>query len=370
MDNTRKVANKAVAVLDSAIDIDGEDYSRSRRKVIRLHDFWWDKVILTIIVLLLGVTSAQTIASYLGGDTVKCYVSDDEFTLSIQAYIDELCAGEVPTYGKYFELAIYAEVSLLSSLQVFWVLICNGRHESFKSAISSMKFVRNTTTGQYEASDLETVRYLERKLDSSVLFSTYILFKLVLQFILCITGIYVSFIHQLHFSDSTLFKCTNATFHSKLQWPLSNPETYCSYNELSSTQYLRWFNLVSLIVIMIAIVCGVMYLSFNRHWLNYKTVARFMRHTGLRREHYVVAKTQCCCWCYPYLYTHQENKHISYDLMFQLLRLYGTNYKTAGAVFSILIENHLEYITEENCNPLKLEKKPHKLAEEISGIIN
>ena len=357
--------NSAAAAVSNAIDID----SQTHKNLNRLHDFWWDKVILTMIVLLLGVTSAQTIASYLHDDTVKCYVSDEEFSEGVQAYIDELCTGEVPNYGKYFQIAIYAELSLLSGLQIFWIVICNGHHESFKSAVSSMNLSRNTTTGQYEASDLETVRYLERKLGSSVLFFIYILFKLVLQFILCVTGISVSFIHKLQFSNSIVFKCTNGSVSSKSQWPLSNPEIYCSYSELSSAQYLRWFNLASLTVITIAIICGVIYLCFNRHWLDYKTVARFMRHTGLRREHYVVAKTQCCCWCYPYLYTHQDNKHISYDLMFQLLRLYGTNYRTAGAVFSILIENHLEYITEENCNPLKMKSKAHELASKISGTL-
>ena len=363
---TTTVTNSVGAVVSKVIDIDKEEY-QGRRKVNSLHDFWWDKVILTMILLLLGVTSAQTITSYLQRSTVKCYVSSSEFSESIQAYIDELCAGEIPNYGKYFQIAIYAEVSLLSGLQIFWILICNGHHESFKSAVSSMNLGRNTTTGQFEASDLETVRYLERKLGSSILFSIYILFKLVLQFIICVTGISISFIYQLQFSESIVFKCTNRTFNSKTQWPLSNPETYCSYGELSSAQYLRWFNLASLVAIMIAIICGVIYLCFNRHWLDYKTVARFMRHTGLRREHYVVAKTQCCCWCYPYLCTSQETKHISYDLMFQLLRLYGTNYRTAGAVFSILIENHLEYITEENCNPLKLKGKKHKLTKSISG---
>ena len=158
-----------------------------------------------MILLLLGVTSAQTIASYLQRSTVKCYVSSSEFSESIQAYINELCAGEIPNYGKYFQIAIYAEVSLLSGLQIFWILICNGHHESFKSAVSSMNLGRNTTTGQFEASDLETVRYLERKLGSSILFSIYILFKLVLQFIICVTGISISFIYQLQFSELKLW---------------------------------------------------------------------------------------------------------------------------------------------------------------------
>ena len=360
------MTNGAAAVLSSVIDIDKED-SQARKKLNSLHDFWWDKVILTMIVLLLGVTTAQTIASFIQTNTVKCFITGVEFSESVQAYIDEFCMGEIPNYGRFFQISIYAEVSLLSGLQIFWILICNGHHESFKSAVSSMNLARNTTTGQFEASDLETVRYLERKLNSSILFSIYIVFKLVLQFIICVIGISISFIHQLQFSESIVFKCTNMTLSSKLQWPLSNPETYCSYGELSSIQYLRWFNVVSLIAIMIAILLGVTYLLFNRHWLDYKTVARFMRHTGLRREHYVVARTQCCCWCYPYLCTIQETKHIAYDLMFQLLRLYGTNYRTAGTVFSILIENHLEYITEENCNPLKLKGKKHKLAAKISG---
>lgn len=367
---TTTVTNGAAAVLSRAIDIDKEDNdSEARKKFNGLHDFWWDKVILTMIVLLLGVTTTQTIVSFIQTNTVKCFISSVEFSESIQAYIDEFCMGEIPNYGRFFQIAVYAEVSLLSGLQFFWILICNGHHESFKSAVISMNLARNTTTGQFEASDLETVRYLERKLGSSILFSIYIMFKLVLQFIICVIGISISFIHQLQFSDSIVFQCTNNTRSSKMQWPLSNPEIYCSYGELSSIQYLRWFNVVTLIAIMIAILLGVIYLCFNHHWLDYKTVARFMRHTGLRREHYVVAKTQPCCWCYPYLCTFQETKHISYDLMFQLLRLYGTNYRTAGAVFSILIENHLEYITEENCNPLKMESKKHKLATRISGNI-
>ena len=362
------MTNCAASVLNSVIKMDEEDHNlKARKKIDRLHDFWWDKVILTMIILLLGVTTAQTIASYVQTNTAKCFVSSAEFSESVQAYIDELCMGEVPSYGRFFQIAVYAEVSLLSGLQIFWIVICNGHHESFKSAVSSMNLTRNATTGQFEASDLETVRYLERKLGSSVLFLIYIVFKLVLQFIICATGISVSFIHQLQFSESIVFKCTNTTLNSNIQWPLSNPEIYCSYGELSSIQYLRWFNVAILTIIMLAILCGVLYMCFNRYWLDYKTVARFMRHTGLRREHYVVAKTQCCYCCYPRLCTIQEKKHISYDLMFQLLKLYGTNYRTAGAVFSILIENHLEYITEENCHPLKRKAKKHELADYISG---
>ena len=63
---------------------------------------------------------------------------------------------------------------------------------------------------------------------------------------------------------------------------------------------------------------------------------------------------------------HGKKKRLSY-MMFQLLRLYGTNNRTAGALFSMLIENYLEYITEENCNPKKQKEKTHLLAEEISG---
>lgn len=144
-----------------------------------------------------------------------------EFSESVQAYIDELCMGEVPSYGRFFQIAVYAEVSLLSGLQIFWIVICNGHHESFKSAVSSMNLTRNATTGQFEASDLETVRYLERKLGSSVLFLIYIVFKLVLQFIICATGISISFIHQLQWEYCVQvhkcdfeFKYTVATLQS------------------------------------------------------------------------------------------------------------------------------------------------------------
>lgn len=104
-----------------------------------------------------------------------------------------------------------------------------------------------------------------RKLGTPTLFSVYILIKLVFQFAICTAGILASFNHDLQFSDSIVFKCTN---NSTLQWPLSTPEILCSDSELSSVQYLRWFNLASLIAIMLAITCGVIYLCFNWCWLD------------------------------------------------------------------------------------------------------
>ena len=40
---TTSVTNGAASVLNNVIDIDKEDNKEARKKLDRLHDFWWDK---------------------------------------------------------------------------------------------------------------------------------------------------------------------------------------------------------------------------------------------------------------------------------------------------------------------------------------
>ena len=150
------------------------DDGSSKSKAIQLRDFFWDRVISTMLVLVFGVTSVQAIVSYFSDDGLACVITENH-TTSVQEYINQLCQKDVPNYEKFYNIAIYAEVALLSGLHVFWSQIWNGRIESFKCTVAAMSLKRNNTTGQYESSDHDLARYLERNLESTALTWSYML---------------------------------------------------------------------------------------------------------------------------------------------------------------------------------------------------
>ena len=96
----------------------GTEKDEPHKPISKLLDFWWDKLILTMIVLLLGITSVQTVASYFKSGGIDCLITEDH-TRTVLAYINQLCREELPNFAKYFQIALYAEVTLLSGLQVF-----------------------------------------------------------------------------------------------------------------------------------------------------------------------------------------------------------------------------------------------------------
>ena len=115
---------------------------------------------------------SRAIGSFLQNTDAKCLIEENH-TTNEEEYINQLCTGAAPSrlYGRPI---IYLAIALLSGLQLFWSLICSGRIESFKSTVNSMSLKRNPKTGQFEASDLESSRYVERQLCSRVLTCMYL----------------------------------------------------------------------------------------------------------------------------------------------------------------------------------------------------
>lgn len=314
-----------------------------------LRDFWWDKVILTMILLILGVTGAQTIGSYLKSPEVKCLIEENH-TRNEEDYLNQLCTGGNPIY-LHGRSIVYFTVALLSGIQILWTLICGGHIESFKSSVSSMCLQRNSQTGLFEANDLETARYLESQLHSKILTCTYITFKLS-QFIVCIPSIMVPlFLFEVG-ADIT-FTCSSGTFHFQ-QWPLTVSEIFCTYEEIASLQLLQWVNMVALVVIMVATLCGALLLIYRFHSFDYKKIAAFLLRTGLRREHYKpydhYSMASCKGLCFKLLRNNiQHQETASWDMMFLIIRQYETNHKIGEALLNCLINVHIDYLAECTC---------------------
>ena len=166
---------EAVKAAMTIIQMEGDGSGLGvKQKIIHLRDFFWDRVITTIIVLIFGVTSVQAIVSYFDEGSLRCWTPGN-YSIAVIEYIDRLCRKDVPNYGKFYSISLYAEVALLSGFHIFWNQVWSGRIENFKSTVSSMSLKRNTTTGHFESSDHEAVRYLERNLESTALTWTYML---------------------------------------------------------------------------------------------------------------------------------------------------------------------------------------------------
>ena len=375
----------------------------SNSKVIQLRDFFWDRVISTMLVLIFGVTSVQAIVSYFSDGRLTCVISENH-TTSVQEYFNQLCQKDAPNYGKFYNIALYAEVALLTGLQLFWSQIWNGRIESFKSTVSSMSLKRNKSTGQYESSDHDLARYLERNLESTALTWTYML-KIGGQLVVCFFCIvFLIFYPDLGFSYSAqpplVFRCYN---DSELagQWPLLDQSSlHCVLTELSNQHILRWFNFATLVIIIIANSLGTFLLAnslYYYHLLDYKRVAKFILCTGLRRDHYpeyhyksgcnrdfemcsggftnscnfllvslfwwcktskCSKSAECCCFCGVCSCCSDENftrGQIPFDMSFLIVRLYGTDTKIGEAFLNVLIDNHLEYLIKNKCTKLQMD---------------
>ena len=285
---------EVVRAAKTVIQMDQEDNHYKRSKVIQLRDFFWDKVINTMIVLVFGVISVQAIASYFEEGGLKCVIAENH-SRSVLDYINQLCYKDLPNYGKFYNILLYAEAALLSGLQLlFW----SGRIQSIKSTLASMSLTRNKTTGRFETSDYVLARYLEQTLDSSTaLMRTYIILKIFLA-VVCLFGIgLLTFYPGLEFTVNTVvaFECYNDTDVNG-QWPLVEESVHCVLTELSNIQILRWFNFAALIVIFFAIIIGLIYLVYYLCYfrlVNYKKVARFELYTGLRGDHYPGYRRKC-----------------------------------------------------------------------------
>ena len=58
----------------------------------------------------------------------------------------------------------------------------------------------------------------------------------------------------------TAFVCSRTAF-SLQQWPLSASKIYCTCVELANLQLLLWLNMGALLVIVLAIICGIFMLT-------------------------------------------------------------------------------------------------------------
>ena len=326
----------------TAIQLDDD-----KRTITPLCDFWWDKVILTMILLILGVAGAQTVGSFLKNAEVKCLIEENH-TKNEEEYINQLCTGAAPS-NLYGRPIVYFAIALLSGMQLLWNLICSGHIESFKSTVSSMSLKRNPKTGQFEASDLESARYLERQLCSGILTCTYFIIKNV-QLLFCVPSIIVPFF-LFEVGTDIAFICSSRAF-SIQQWPLSASDIYCTYEELASLQLLRWVNMAALLVIVFAIICGISMLIYHFHSFDHKQIASFLLRTGLKRKHYIPFRDKAlwkkvCCVQSSHSVHHQITA--SWDMMFLIIRQYETNKKSGEALLNCLISVHLDFLAECTC---------------------
>ena len=408
----------------AAMSIVQMDDGTSKSETVQLRDFFWDRIISTMLVLIFGVTFLQTIVSYFSnGELLRCVITENH-TMSVQEYINQLCQKDVPNYGKFYNIAIYAEVALLSGLHVFWSQILNGRIESFKSTVASMSLQRSDTTGKYDSSDHDLARYLERNLESTALTWSYMLKiggQITVSF-LCIA--FLIFYPELGFTYSVeptlVFRCYNDSAVDG-QWPLiDHNSVHCVLTELSNQHTLRWFNFAALVVIILANIVGTFLLAYSIYFytlLDYKRVARFILYTGLRRDHYpqyhyksgcnteyemcgggcerscnflifslfwwcrtsqcsVCLENKCCCCCGRRSCCSDENftrGQIPFDMTFLIVKLHETNTNLGEALLNVLIDNHLEYLIKNECTYNKLaiddSTRSYSLGQIITGII-
>ena len=399
-------------VANTVISMDPEDNNSQKPKAIQLRDFFWDRVINTMIVLVFGVTSIQAIVSYFNGGGLKCVIAENH-SISVLEYINQLCQKDVPNYGKFYNISLYAETALLSGLQVFWSQIWSGRIQSFKSTVASMSIAQKKITGQFETSDYNLARYLERSLESTALTWTYML-KIGGQITVCALGIgFLIFYPKLEFSygldTMIVFECNNDTLVNG-QWPLVEQSVHCVLTELSNQQILRWFNFTALVVIIFSNIIATFLLAYSLyyfHLLDYKRVARFILYTGLRRDHYpeyhyksgcnpqyemcgngcthscaflifslfwwcktskcnvCLTNSCCCCDCCD---TYTETKLIPFDMTFLIVKLHGTDSKMGGMLLNVLIDNYLDYLIKNECSKSGEPIKKTTLGSIIKGI--
>lgn len=311
-----------------------------------LRDFWWDKVILAMILLILGVTSVQTIGSYLQSSEVRCFLQENS-SVNYEVYISQLCTGAIPIYVRGRSI-LYFAIALLSGPQIFWALICSGNVQSFTTILHGMSLKRSPKTGLFESSDLESARSLERQQHSRLLTCSYFFSKAV-QFILCIASIIVPFF-LFKVQDNTIFICSSQSFELS-QWPLNVSQIYCTYEEIASLQLLLWVNFASLIVIIFAIVCGILVLLYRFHRFDHKNIASFVVQTGLQKEHYEPFKHYFRKICF-----HNERStyllrrfNASWDMIFLIIRQYESNKQLGEALLECLINVHADYLAECTC---------------------
>ena len=391
---TMEAVKAAMAIIQ--MEHDGLDV---KQKVIQLRDFFWDRVITTIIVLIFGVTSVLAIVSYFDDGGLRCWTPGN-YSIAVIEYIDRLCRKDVPNYRKFYSVSLYAEVALLSGFHIFWNQVWSGRIENFKSTVASMSLKRNITTGYFESSDHEAVRYLERNLESTALTWTYML-KTGGQVTLSALSIgFLVFYPELGFSFAIepilVFECNNQSLFEG-QWPLAKPSINCALTELSNLQILRWFNFAALFIVIFANAIGTLFLAYSiyfYHLLDYKRVARFILYTGLRRDHYPEyhyksgcdTKYEMCsngcshscnflvfslCWwcktskcslclgtcCCPACGCCDEENFtrglIPFDMSFLIVRLLGTNMKMGEELLNVLVDNHLDYLIKNECIKVK-----------------
>ena len=386
---------EAVKAAMTIIQMEGDGSGPGmKEKIIQLRDFFWDRVITTIIVLIFGVTSVQAIVSYFDEGGLRCWTPGN-YSITVIEYIDRLCRKDVPNYGKFYSISLYAEVALLSGFHIFWNQVWSGRIENFKSTVSSMSLKRNTTTGHFEPSDHEAVRYLERNLESTALTWTYML-KTGGQVTLSVFSIgFLVFYPEFGFSFAIepilVFECNSESLFEG-QWPLAEPSINCALTELSNLQILRWFNFVALVIVLSVNAVGTLFLAYSiyfYHLLDYKRVARFILYTGLRRDQYPeyhyksgcnrkyemcsngctnscnflvfslcwwcktskcnICLGKCCCSCACCGEENFTRGLIPFDMTFLIVRLLGTNAKMGEELLDVLIDNHLDYLIKNEC---------------------
>ena len=348
---------------NKAEELEGRADDEEDGASVRTREFFWDNVVLFVVSSILGLAAIDVITEFIRGGSVACYAEDNELSDSQQSYINNFCSGSLPV-GAYLPVFIVVHGVLIAIPHYLWLNHYGGNFSFFFHLVSSLKRLRDETTGEYADQNHIVVQQLQSAFTTYGRNTIFILYvsKLAIQLLWSVVGVVFVAIFFTNF-DAT-FVCPegfdNATTHQF--WPFANT-VVCVFDTLRLLRIMWFAELGLLLLVVLGLAWALIWcVSIHTTELGSKEVALFSFLSGLAPEYYVpfIPVPNVCKKFFtsvPWLSFY--GPRIKSDLDFLVMKLYRTDSGLGHVFKDVQILMELKHLIGDDQRRLSLHSKTH-----------
>ena len=258
-----------------------------------------------MVYLVFGFSFFSICVEFFSGSTVHCF-TPPQLTGDQISYVENYCYGSLP-YRQFYLLFIPTSVLLIIIPHYIWKLFFGAHFNLFFDLVKKLDRLRDTKTGEYNPSNFEIVKELEKKFckSNTLIFPLYKL-KLIVQLVISIVVLLANWFYISSDDFTNTFSCPCDDINLST-WPLEKNLT-CVYKPLDLLWFLHLasFGLVST-CILFSIIGIVWCLIRHTNELGVKEIAHFCEVSCLPPEEHDFPSIQNVI---KQIFLHRKNQHL------------------------------------------------------------
>ena len=341
---------------------------------LKPREFFWDNIVLFVVSSIIGLAAIDVITEFIRGGGVACFAPFGvQVSEAQENYINSFCAGSLPL-GAHIPTFMVVHAILIAVPHYLWLNHYGGNFDFFFQLASSLKRLRDKTTGEHVPENRIIVQQLEdvfSTYDRNTIFYVYI-GKLVVQLLWSLAGFaFVVGFFVRNFNVNFICPATdrNPLFYSGEEfWPLDGNVT-CTFETLRLLSVLWGGEIGLLLLVSFGLVWALLWCgSIHTSELGSKDIAKFSFQSGLAPNFYVPKLPVPSCLksfrrflhrfitSVPWPSCSRSDPRIKNDLDFLVMKLFRTD-SGLGQVFrDIQVEKELKYLIDDDQRRLNLHR--------------